>query len=114
MKNDRNVYPGMQNMPFPGYGFPGAGFGPGAGAGFGPGTGIPGMDQYYQNLDNRVTALERQVRRLDNRVTRLEQQFVQPTPFGQQQPPFPVGQPQQPFAGQPMEQYPYQTSMQMM
>lgn len=94
MKDDRNMYnPGMGN-PMPGFGYPGM-----MGTPY-PNFPINMQDQNYNQLENRISALERQVRRLENRVSKLENQYPQPTPYQQQ------------ITGQPNEPFSYQTSMQ--
>jgi len=96
-------FPGPQGFPQMGPGMGGPGMG---------GPGFPGIMPNMNQLENRVSSLERQVRRLDARVNRLETPFPAPAPM-----PTPYGQQGQ-FQGTDTteQQYPnpYQTSMQIM
>lgn len=104
MKDDRNnmYFPGQQGVPP-------------MGPGMMPGMGTPGfpggMMPNYNQLENRVSSLERQVRRLDARVNRLETPYPAPTPTPL---PYPGTTQYQAPETQEQQLYPYQTSMQVM
>jgi len=82
MKEDRNqmFFPGGGPMGPMGQMFPGMnpgmapGMGPGMAPGFGPGFQGGAMPNINQ-LENRISTLERQVKRLDARISRLETPF---------------------------------------
>lgn len=122
MKEDRNqmFFPGGEPMGPMGQMFPGMnpgmapGMGPGMAPGFGPGFQGGAMPNINQ-LENRISTLERQVKRLDARISRLETPFPgigsapQGQPFSSGPGTFQTSEPQnQQFTS------PYQTSMQIM